>query len=279
MAGQLKADHIRGEDVHRLAQHGRFGLDATHAPADHADAVDHGGVAVGADQRVGVADAVFGLVDAGGQVLQIHLVDDAKARRHHAKGVKGLHAPFHELVALVVALKFELHVLLQRLRGAVVVHHDRVIDHQIDRHQRLNRLGRFAQLLGRSPHGGQIHQQRHAGEVLQHDAGDDKGDFLGALGLGLPVGQLGNVLGQHLGPVTVAQHGFKHDAQRHRQPRHVGKLFGQLGQGIQLALATLAQGQRLEGGSKCVGSVGHGRNPFCGALKRNGPGHCAPCYP
>ena len=32
-----------------------FGLDAAHAPAQHAEAVDHGGVRVGADERVGVS--------------------------------------------------------------------------------------------------------------------------------------------------------------------------------------------------------------------------------
>jgi hypothetical protein len=53
-AGQLKAHHVGRQEVHRLAQHGGLGLDAAHAPAHHTDAVDHGGVAVGAHQGIGV---------------------------------------------------------------------------------------------------------------------------------------------------------------------------------------------------------------------------------
>ncbi len=53
-AEELEADHIRQEHVHRLAEHDGFGFDAAHAPAHHAQTVDHGGVRIGADQRVGV---------------------------------------------------------------------------------------------------------------------------------------------------------------------------------------------------------------------------------
>ena len=44
------------EHIKRLAEHGGLGLDPAHAPAEHAQAVDHGGMAVGADQRVGQRD-------------------------------------------------------------------------------------------------------------------------------------------------------------------------------------------------------------------------------
>jgi hypothetical protein len=40
----------------RLAEHRGLGLDAADAPAEHGQAVDHRGVAVGADQRVGIGD-------------------------------------------------------------------------------------------------------------------------------------------------------------------------------------------------------------------------------
>ncbi len=40
----------------RLAEHGGLGLDAADAPAEHAQAVDHGGVRVGADERIGVSE-------------------------------------------------------------------------------------------------------------------------------------------------------------------------------------------------------------------------------
>src|SRR3546814_2967747 len=44
LAGELEADDLRDQHRRRLAQHGGFGLDAAHAPAEHADAVDHRGM-------------------------------------------------------------------------------------------------------------------------------------------------------------------------------------------------------------------------------------------
>ena len=269
LAGEFEAHHVGREHVDRLAQHGGLGLDAAHAPADHADAVDHGGVAVGADQRVGVVSGlvalvVRALVDAAREVLEIHLVHDAEARRHHAEGIEGLHAPLHELVALVVALELQLHVQVERLGRAVVVDHHRVIDHQVDGHQRLDGLGRLAQLGGHAAHGGQVGQQRHAGEVLQHHAGDDERNLVGALRVGRPVRQLFDVLGRNLLPVAIAQHRFEHDANGNRQPVDGRVLLGQLLQGPVLAGLARCCLEGLEGGRKGMRRCfGHRGTPVC----------------
>jgi hypothetical protein len=79
-------------------------------------------------------------VHAARQVFEVDLVHDAEARRHHAEGVEGLHAPLEELVALAVALELQLHVEVERVLRAVVVDHDRVVHHQIHRHQRFDLL-------------------------------------------------------------------------------------------------------------------------------------------
>ena len=54
LALEAEADHLGDHHGHRLSQHGGFRLDAAHAPAEHAQRVDHGGVAVGADAGVGI---------------------------------------------------------------------------------------------------------------------------------------------------------------------------------------------------------------------------------
>ena len=56
----LKPTTLRDEHRDGLAEHRGLGLDAADAPAEHAEAVDHGGVRVGADAGVGVGakDAV-----------------------------------------------------------------------------------------------------------------------------------------------------------------------------------------------------------------------------
>ena len=119
LAGQLEADDVGDEHGDRLAEHRRLGLDAADAPAEHAEAVDHGGVAVGAVAAVREGEGVAGIgrgPDHLREVFQVHLVADAGARRHDAEIVEGVLAPAQELVALAVALELDVHVLLQRGR-------------------------------------------------------------------------------------------------------------------------------------------------------------------
>ena len=91
-AGQLEADHFRQQHRQGLAEHRGLRLDAADAPAEHGEAVDHRGVAVGADERVGIGDfdrlAVALLLrrpDGLGEIFEIDLMADAGARRHDAR--------------------------------------------------------------------------------------------------------------------------------------------------------------------------------------------------
>ena len=63
LPGELKPHHFGNQHRDRLAQHGRLGFNTAHAPAQNREAVDHGGVAVGAHQGVGIGHSftVFGL--------------------------------------------------------------------------------------------------------------------------------------------------------------------------------------------------------------------------
>ncbi len=55
-ASHVDTDNFGREEVDRLAKHARLRLDAADAPADDAETIDHGGVGVGADERVGIGD-------------------------------------------------------------------------------------------------------------------------------------------------------------------------------------------------------------------------------
>ena len=57
-AVELEPHHRRQQHGDGLAQHAGLRLDAAHAPAQHAQAVDHGGVGVRAHHRIGVSHAV-----------------------------------------------------------------------------------------------------------------------------------------------------------------------------------------------------------------------------
>ena len=114
----FEADDFGHQHVERLAEHDGFGLDAADAPADDAQAVDHRGVAVGADERVGKRDGAFVVVADEhdlGQVFEIHLMHDARRRRDDAEIVERLLPPAQELVALAVALEFEFDVEVERV--------------------------------------------------------------------------------------------------------------------------------------------------------------------
>ncbi len=185
-AGEMHADYVRREEVNRLAEHARLCLDSAHAPADDAQAVDHGGVGVGADERVGIPDA-FLLQHAAGEILEVHLVNDADAGRHDLESVERLRSPFQKLVALGVALELDVHVELQRVGTIREVDLHGMVDDQVDGDERLDDPSVFARALRRGAHGREIDEQRDAGEVLQEDARDHERDLVGALAIAGPV--------------------------------------------------------------------------------------------
>ena len=131
---------------------------------------------------------------------------------HDLEGVEGLHAPLQELVALAVARELDVEVLGERLGAAGEIHLDGVVDHQVDRHQGLDHLRVLAHARDRRAHRGEVDQERHAREVLQHDAGDDEGDLLGARRLRLPARQGPDRVLGHALAVAVAKERLEDDA-------------------------------------------------------------------
>ena len=168
-AMQLESDHRRQQHRDRLAQHAGFGFDAADAPAEHAEAIDHGGVGIGADQRVGIGFPSLCRLQAehdGGQVFEIDLVHDAGVGRHHAEVLKGGLAPAQEDVALAVALEFEQRIDAECFRAAVAIDLHGVVDYQVGGQQGIGALGVGAEGGQRVAHGGEIDDAGHAGEIL-----------------------------------------------------------------------------------------------------------------
>ncbi len=218
LAGQLEADDFRDQHGDRLAEHGRFGLDAANAPAEDRQAVDHRGVGVGADAGVEIGDglAVFFLgPDRLAKIFEIHLVTDTGARRDNAEIAEGLGAPAQELITLLVALILDLHILLEAFRSAEEVDHDGVVDDEVDWDQRIDGFCIGAELFGGIAHGGKVNNGRHTGEVLHQDAGRAVGDLVADVALLVePFLEGQNVgLGDRLA-VFIAQHVFQQHLER-----------------------------------------------------------------
>ncbi len=180
-AGQLHADHRRHQQRQRLAQHGGLRLDPADAPADDAQAVDHRRVAVDADQRVGEghgAVLVLRRLHHGREVFQVHLVDDAGARRDDAEILERRLAPAEEFVALLVAAVFDIDVLERGAGLAESLDGQRVVDDQVDRDQRVDRGRITAGRRDRVAHRGKVGHAGAGQQVLhQHPAGTE-GDLL-----------------------------------------------------------------------------------------------------
>ncbi len=236
--GELEADDFGNEHGDGLAEHCRLGLDAAHAPAEHAQAVDHGGVAIGTDASVGIGDLDAVRVDAGpdglGDVLQIDLMADAGARRHGVEIGEALRSPFEEIVALHVAVIFDLDILLECLGMAEFVDHDRVVDDQIDRHERIDLAGVAAELGDGVAHRGQIDHAGHAGEILQQHARRSILDLAAGFGrVLLPVDQRLDVGDRDCeAAILEAQQIFEQDLHREWQSRDVAQLLRCLGERI-----------------------------------------------
>ena len=135
--GQLKADNFRNQHRNRLTQHRGFGFDTANAPAKNGHTVNHGGVAVGPDERVRICDFDAVLVRVGPdclrQIFKVHLVADAGAWGNDAEVVKRFLTPLQEGIAFDVAFIFAVDVHLERAWVAKFVDHNRVVNNQINR--------------------------------------------------------------------------------------------------------------------------------------------------
>ena len=93
-----------------------------------------------------------------------------------------------------------------------------MIDDEIDRHERLDDFRIAPEPLYGAAHRGEINHKRHAGEILENNARDDKGDFLVRRCLRVPFGQRLDIFAADLFPIAIPQHGFQDDANADRQP-------------------------------------------------------------
>ena len=207
---------MRNEHGDGLSQHGGFSLNAAHSPAQHTNAVNHRGMRVGADHRVGISNSISTEHDPG-QVLQVDLVDDARIRWHHAEITESRLSPAQEAVTLLVALEFDAIIQGQGVCAAVAVHLHGMVNHQFRRRKRVDLVRTATQGCHCIPHGGEIDDSRHAGEILQQYARWRKCNFRDGCGCGIPVAQCFYVLPCHVNTVFVAQQVFEQDLETERQ--------------------------------------------------------------
>lgn len=180
-ANNFGEDHGDG-----LAEHNRFGFDTTNAPADDSQAVDHCGVTVGTDDGIGEEPPVF-LHDDSGQILEVDLMDNARAGGNYQEILEGSRAPLEKLEAFVVACELDLLIFFEGVGDSRHIGLDGVVDNQIDRAERVDALRIPAESLHGIPHGSQINDCRYSSEILEDDSGRFEGDFDLLDSVGFPV--------------------------------------------------------------------------------------------
>jgi hypothetical protein len=148
LAGQLEADDFGDQHRDRLAEHRRLRLDAADAPAEHAEAVDHRGVAVGADAGVGIGDGLAVLASSRSTPSARGIRGSPggrcrcpAARRGSCRTPSG---PSAGSRSAPCCARIRARRSSRRLRawGAEFVDHHRVVDDEVDGHQRVDLLGR-----------------------------------------------------------------------------------------------------------------------------------------
>ena len=194
---------------------------------------------------------------------------DAGAGRHDLEVVEGGRAPAQEGVALGVALVLALDVDLEGAGPGEGVDLDRVVDHQIDRGERVDLLRVAAEIEHRLAHGREIDHRRHAGEVLHQDACRPERYFLIRAPLAEPADQRLELLGRDRAAILVAQQVLEQHLQRIGQARDFAERgTGRLEREIvisgaaDLELAPDAQAVAARHGAGC----GHGGSPRSSAV-------------
>ena len=172
-------------------------------------------MAVGANQCVGIGHfiAVLVLVGPDGlrQIFQIDLMANAGAGRHNAEVVECLLTPFQESIAFDIAFVFAFDIDFKCARIAEFINHHRVVNHQINRVQRVDLFGIPPKADNPVTHGSQINHGRHTGKVLHQHAGRAIGDLARVFAAtGGPFGKGLDVVNRYGFAIFKPQHVFQH---------------------------------------------------------------------
>ena len=145
-------------------------------------------------------------------------MDDAGGGGDDTKVVEGLLAPLQKFVTFTVALEFKFGIVVERQHTAKLVDLHRVVDDQVDRHQRVD-------LLGVPPHAGhgiaqrsQIDNTGNTGEVLQDHTSRFEGNLNLASSRRAPACDRFDRLWGDLEAVCLTQRSFEQNTDRKRQP-------------------------------------------------------------
>ena len=114
-------------------------------------------------------------------------MDDTVAWRHDSEVVKGFLAPLEEGKAFLVAIELNFLVLVLSVEFSCHVDLNRVVNDQVDLAERVDFVWIAAEFLHLGAHCSEVHNRRHASEILQKHTGRFEGHLNVVLAGLLPV--------------------------------------------------------------------------------------------
>ena len=154
-------------------------------------------------------------------------MNDADSRRHDAKTVKRLRSPFQKAIALFVALEFDFHIALISRFAARVINLNRVVDHQINRHERFDHARRLCPFAATAE---RIAAKSTSSGTPVKSCKITRATVNGISSVRSPSAlQLASArtsfFAQLFSVVEISQNRFQHDANRNRQTRNCADAF------------------------------------------------------
>src|SRR5260370_28743706 len=99
---------------------------------------------------------------------------DADSRRNELESLESLLTPLKKLVTLAIALELHVQIEFERARRTKEIDLHRVIDNQIDRHERLDDFRAASEPLHGAANRREVDNQRNPAEVLQNHTRSDE---------------------------------------------------------------------------------------------------------
>jgi hypothetical protein len=110
LSSQFEADNLGQDHRDLLSEHDGLSFDTADTPSDDSETINHGGVTVGTNDRVGVKNTVL-FEDDWSEPFKINLVNNTVAWRHDSQVVECLFTPLEESESLLVADELKLFIL------------------------------------------------------------------------------------------------------------------------------------------------------------------------
>ena len=225
---EFEADNLGNKHRNGLPEHRRLGFDTADTPAKDTESIDHRGVRIRSDTRIGERDRQtinIARIHNLREVFDVDLVNNSGSRWDDLKVVERRLSPSEELITLAISFVLDFYIALESVFAAEQVRDDRVVDHEFRWCEGVDFFWVAAQFGDRFTHRGEVNDARHSGEVLHDNTGRRELDFGVGFLRRVPISQCRDVLARDVCAVFGAQQIFQKNLEAEWQTLVPGDRF------------------------------------------------------